>query len=174
MENAGALALILALCLAVYASVISLIAEWKAKPMLALSAERAAYAVWALLTTASGILIYALLQSDFRLAYVFSTSNRELPAIYKFTAWWGGQEGSLLLWSWLLPRLHGRNRLSESAQAQETGTYVIFVSMTTEGVLRQSDLLRRKSLRGMAARQAGLCPARRGGLDPSLCSTGRW
>jgi cytochrome c-type biogenesis protein CcmF len=25
-----------------------------------------------------------------------------MPDVYKFSAWWGGQEGSLLLWSWLL------------------------------------------------------------------------
>lgn len=91
MENVGAIALLVALCLAVYSSVTSLTGKWKAKPTLALSAERSAYAVWILLTAASGILIYALLQSAFQLAYVYSTSNRALPTIYKFTAWWGGQ-----------------------------------------------------------------------------------
>ena len=40
--------------------------------------------------------------SDFRFAYVAEHSNRAMPLLYKFAAWWGGQEGSLLFWSWLL------------------------------------------------------------------------
>jgi cytochrome c-type biogenesis protein CcmF len=39
---------------------------------------------------------------DFRFAYVAEHSNRSMPTLYKFAAWWGGQEGSLLFWSWLL------------------------------------------------------------------------
>ena len=39
---------------------------------------------------------------DFRFAYVAAHCNRTMPILYKFAAWWGGQEGSLLLWSWLL------------------------------------------------------------------------
>ena len=66
------------------------------------SAERAVIGTFLLLSLASGILVYALLTSDFRLAYVAARSNRAMPAVYKFAAWWGGQEGSLLLWSWLL------------------------------------------------------------------------
>ena len=126
------LALTLALCLAVYASLVSLVAEWKAKPLLALSAERAVYAVWALLTTASGALIYALLQSDFRLAYVFSTSNQALPAIYKFTAWWGGQEGSLLLWSWLLSSYAALVVYQNRRGLRHVMPYVVCILMITE------------------------------------------
>jgi cytochrome c-type biogenesis protein CcmF len=47
-------------------------------------------------------LINALITGDFRLAYVAAHSNRSMSWIYKFAAWWGGQEGSLLLWAWLL------------------------------------------------------------------------
>ncbi len=72
------------------------------KPFLIVSGERAVYAIWALITTASGILVYALMTSDFRFSYVAEHSNRTMPLLYKYAAWWGGQEGSLLLWSWLL------------------------------------------------------------------------
>jgi len=102
MENIGALALILSFCLAVYSVVASLVGKWKNRPFLVVSAERAVYAIWGLLTTASGLLVYALLAGDFRLVYVAQNTNREMAAIYKFTAWWGGQEGSLLLWAWIL------------------------------------------------------------------------
>src|SRR6185436_3180181 len=49
-----------------------------------------------------GILVYAFLTNDYRFAYVASNSNRAMSPSYKFAAWWGGQEGSLLLWSWML------------------------------------------------------------------------
>ena len=102
MENIGALAILLAFCFAIYAVIGSVVGKLRKNPFLMLSAERAVYSVWVLLTTAAGILIYSLITGDFRLAYVAAHTNASMPTIYKFTAWWGGQEGSLLLWTWLL------------------------------------------------------------------------
>ena len=102
METLGAFSLLLALCLAAYAFLASVIGGWKQKPFLIESGRRAVYGVFLLLTAASAILVSALLASDFRFAYVAERSNRAMPALYKFAAWWGGQEGSLLLWSWML------------------------------------------------------------------------
>ena len=61
MENIGALAILLAFCFAVYAVVASLAGKWANRPFLVLSAERAVYSIWVLLTTAAGLLIYALI-----------------------------------------------------------------------------------------------------------------
>jgi len=43
-------------------------------------------------------LVWGFLVNDFSLAYVASNSNTATPAIYRFTAVWGGHEGSFLLW----------------------------------------------------------------------------
>ncbi len=102
MENLGSLSILLAFCLAVYALLGSIVGAWRKRPFLILSAERAVYSVWFLLTVAAALVVYALLTSDFRLVYVASNTNRDMPVLFKFAAWWGGQEGSLLLWSWLL------------------------------------------------------------------------
>ena len=102
MENLGALALLLAFCVSLYAIISSVVGRLKNKPFLTLSGERAVLAVWVLITTASGILVYGLMTSDYRMAYVASHTNRDMLPFYKFAAWWGGQEGSLLFWSWLL------------------------------------------------------------------------
>lgn len=102
METLGAFCLLLALCLAAYSFLASTLGGWKRKPFLVESSRRAIYGVFVLLTAASAILVYALLTGDFRFAYVAERSNRAMPALYKFAAWWGGQEGSLLLWSWML------------------------------------------------------------------------
>src|SRR3984957_13570818 len=102
MENLGALAILMAFCVAIYAAIASAVGRARRKPFLIVSGERAVYAVWALITLAAAILIYALMTSDYRMAYVASHTNRDMPLFYKFAAWWGGQEGSLLFWSWLL------------------------------------------------------------------------
>ncbi len=102
MENLGALALLLAFCLAVYTILAALVGKWKDRAYLARSAERGVLVVWGLVSIASGILIYLLFQNDFRLSFIAGHSNRDLSAVYKFAAWWGGQEGSLLFWLWIL------------------------------------------------------------------------
>ena len=102
MEVLGALAILFAFCLSVYAFIGSVVGALRHRPYLQKSAERAVLGVFALVTAASAVLVYSLLVSDFRLAYVTAHSNRAMEAQYKIGAWWGGQEGSLLLWSWLL------------------------------------------------------------------------
>jgi len=102
MENFGSLAILLAFAVAIYAAVASVVGRIENKPFLIASARRAVYSVWVLMTLASGILLHALLTNDFRFSYVYEHSNRALPAVYKFAAWWSGQEGSLIFWSWLL------------------------------------------------------------------------
>ncbi|MCL5677296.1 MAG: heme lyase CcmF/NrfE family subunit [Firmicutes bacterium] len=57
----------------------------------------------ALLTTfATVLLAYQFMASDFSNSYVFNHSATDLPTLYKFSALWAGNEGSLLLWAWLL------------------------------------------------------------------------
>ena len=62
----------------------------------------AIHAVSALLTLAGVTLVVAFLGDDFRLAYVAGYSERALPTGYKLAAFWAGQDGSLLLWAWLV------------------------------------------------------------------------
>jgi cytochrome c-type biogenesis protein CcmF len=66
------------------------------------SSENAAHALGLLLTLASGILLHAFVTGNYSLRYVYEYSDLALPLFYKVAAFWGGQEGSLLLWSWLL------------------------------------------------------------------------
>ncbi len=47
-------------------------------------------------------LVWSVFTNDFSITYILEHSNRALPGPYKFSALWSGQEGSLLLWAWLL------------------------------------------------------------------------
>jgi cytochrome c-type biogenesis protein CcmF len=132
MENIGALAILLAFCFAVYAVIASLAGKWAKRPFLVLSAERAVYTIWILLTVAAGILIHALIQGDFRLAYVAAHSNRAMATVYKFTSWWGGQEGSLLFWSWLLASYSSVMVFRNRRKFRDMMPYVTAILMATQ------------------------------------------
>ncbi|MCC7157844.1 MAG: heme lyase CcmF/NrfE family subunit [Bryobacterales bacterium] len=132
MENLGALSILLAFPLAIYSFLASVAGAWKKRPFLVKSAERAVYAVCFLLTLASALLVYALLTSDFRLAYVAARSNRAMPAVYKFAAWWGGQEGSLLLWSWILSCYSAVVVFTNRAKFRKMMPYVTATLMFTQ------------------------------------------
>jgi cytochrome c-type biogenesis protein CcmF len=113
MATFGSAALIIALGLAVYNLLAGALAlRWIAagKPAwvqisperLADTARRAGIAVFFAVTAAAFALIWSAFTNDFSLTYIIEHSNRALPGPYKFSALWSGQEGSLLLWAWLL------------------------------------------------------------------------
>jgi cytochrome c-type biogenesis protein CcmF len=132
MENLGSLAILLAFSVALYATVASVIGGIRRKPFLVVSGQRAVYSVWVLITLASGILVYSLMTGDFRFAYVAEHSNRSMPALYKFAAWWGGQEGSLLFWSWLLSTYAAVVVFTNRRKHRDMMPYVVGVLTTVE------------------------------------------
>jgi cytochrome c-type biogenesis protein CcmF len=132
MENIGALSVLLAFCFAVYAILASVIGKLTKKPFLTLSAERAVYSIWVLVSIAAGILIYSLMTGDYRMAYVAHYTNRAMPMRYKYTAWWGGQEGSLLFWNWLLASYGAVVVYRNRRKFREIMPYVIAVMMATQ------------------------------------------
>jgi cytochrome c-type biogenesis protein CcmF len=69
---------------------------------LAETARRAGIASFIATSCAAFALVWAAFTNDFSVAYIAEHSNRALPGAYKFAALWSGQEGSLLLWAWLL------------------------------------------------------------------------
>lgn len=71
-------------------------------PALARSGVMASYIVLILMTIGGATLIHAFVIGDFTVKYVAAHSNTELPLLYKVTALWGGHEGSLFLWAWIL------------------------------------------------------------------------
>jgi len=69
---------------------------------LAETARRAGICGFFAVTGAALALIWSVFHNDFSIEYIVEHSNIALPGMYKFAAMWSGQEGSLLLWAWLL------------------------------------------------------------------------
>jgi cytochrome c-type biogenesis protein CcmF len=102
MPEVGRLAICLALIMAAYAVGAALVGGIGRRARVIRSAEHGAYAVFALVAVATVILLRALLQHDFSLEYVAAYSSSSLPTQYTVAALWGGQQGSLLFWAFLL------------------------------------------------------------------------
>ena len=98
MPLLGRAALIVVLGLLLYAAVAGSVAAYRGRRRLLESARNALVGALAATVVASLVLVAALAGRDFRFAYVADLTSRELPLPYALSAFWGGQEGSLLLW----------------------------------------------------------------------------
>ena len=98
----GHYALILALCVALIQGVLPLVGAHQGRREWLMLARPAAQTVFLLLATAFVILAWCFYSNDFSVLYVAEHSNSQMPVMYRLGAVWGGHEGSLLLWVFLL------------------------------------------------------------------------
>ena len=102
VNDFGHFAVATALVLSIVGIVCSLVGVRTARPAWVAVARQAVTANFVLLSIGVGCMIYSYVTQDYSVKYVFSTSNSRLPIFYKIAGLWGGHEGSLLLWAWVL------------------------------------------------------------------------
>jgi cytochrome c-type biogenesis protein CcmF len=100
-------------------------------PAMVESARRAMLLTWPLLTLTAGILIYLLINNHFEVKFVYEVTSRSMPTYLKVTAWWGGQSGSLLFWSWLMSAFASLVTLRKWDRDREFLPWVIVVACVT-------------------------------------------
>ena len=98
----GHYALLLALALASMQAVLPLLGTWRGNGLLMASARSLSVGQFVFVLISLVCLGYAFLHDDFSVQYVANHSNSLLPVQYKISAIWGGHEGSLLLWAFIL------------------------------------------------------------------------
>ena len=98
MADLGTLALLIALAASAYGIIVPHLGVRTDNWNLIRSTQHASTLAFAMVAIASGVLIHALVTSDFSIEYVWETSSTDMPLFYKVTAMWGGLEGSLLFW----------------------------------------------------------------------------
>lgn len=62
------------------------------------SGNRAVYVSFACLLFCAFALVRAAFLQDYSVAYVAQVTERALPSLYKFTSFWAGMNGSMLMW----------------------------------------------------------------------------
>ncbi|MDA2928899.1 heme lyase CcmF/NrfE family subunit, partial [Acidobacteria bacterium AH-259-O06] len=102
MIELGRYCLIASLLFCTYGIVAALVGGVRNHLPLVRSAENSVIAHFVILMVASLCLWYLLLTDEFLVEYVAGYSAADIPTAYKFTAFWGGQKGSLLLWALVL------------------------------------------------------------------------
>jgi cytochrome c-type biogenesis protein CcmF len=98
----GFACLLLALVVCVYGIGASLYGVRSGRVEFSESGRRSVYALAGVLTIAFVVLEIAFLGNNFAFNTVADTSSRTTPALYRAAAVWSSQEGSLLLWAWLM------------------------------------------------------------------------
>ncbi|MFM2139937.1 MAG: cytochrome c-type biosis protein CcmF [Gemmatimonadota bacterium] len=98
----GELSLWIALLMCAWSATLSFAGGRLRRTDLIHSGERGLYAGFGFVVLASAGLWTALLTSDFSVRYVASFTSANLPTIYKISAFWGGQAGSMLFWCLIL------------------------------------------------------------------------
>src|SRR4051795_6350350 len=102
MATVGGACLILCLAVCAYGIGASLYGARTGRRAWVASGRRSVYALAGLTTAAFVVLEIAFLRSDFSFTVVATHSSTTTPGFYRFAAAWSSQEGSLLLWLFLL------------------------------------------------------------------------
>ena len=127
----GYFALCLALVSAGYSVTACVVGARRQNYPLILSGEHAALAHFGLLTVSVLALWGALFTHDFQVQYVAETSNRAMPPFYIMAALWGGQNGSLLFWGWLLSLYTALVVVFHRRRERELMPYVVAILVAT-------------------------------------------
>lgn len=127
----GSAALLIAFIASVFAVVAFIWGKAKGYAELLEAGRNAVFSVFGLITVASLVMIYALVSRDFGVKYVAGYTDRALSLEYTLSAFWAGQEGSLLFWGWLLSLFTVIVILQNKDKHRELMPYVAAVLMIT-------------------------------------------
>jgi cytochrome c-type biogenesis protein CcmF len=114
---------------AAYTFAVSLLAG-RGRPELLPSARAGVYATTALIAVAVCALAYAFQAHDFRIRYVLRYSDRSMPWYYLVASLWGGQDGSLLWWTFLVSGYSSVAAFSLRRRLPELQPYILATLMS--------------------------------------------
>ena len=123
MIDLGHYTLLASLVICSWGSVAGILGGWRENSALGRSAERSVHANFFLLLITSVCLSGLIFTDQFSVRYVASYSSRNMPLLYKFSAFWGGQEGSLLFWALSLSLFSFLAVLFSKRCSQRLGSY---------------------------------------------------
>src|SRR4029450_11817219 len=102
MASLGYYLLLAACVVCAYAAAISVGGARRRSRALIESGIGAFYLVAAIMAAASAVIVYAFATGDYSIRYVQRYSDSAQPLFYKLTSYWGGLDGSIMFWVFLL------------------------------------------------------------------------
>lgn len=131
VANFGYGALVVTLLVSLYGIGAALYGARKNLPAWVESARLAMLLTFPLITLSALCLVYLLVAGRYEIEYVASVTSNSMPLYLRITAWWGGQAGSLVFWSWLLSLFTSAVTLRKWQRDREFLPWVIVVSLVT-------------------------------------------
>ncbi len=102
MASLGTFTILAAFVVSAYAAAAAVAGARRASRRLVESAIGAFYLVAALLTVGTAVIMHAFVTDDYSIKYVQRYSDSIQPFVYKLTSYWGGLDGSIMFWVFLL------------------------------------------------------------------------
>ncbi len=124
-------ALLISFIISLYAIFAAIYGELKKQSRWVDSARRAMLLTFPVITVSAISMIILLVSGNYEVAYVAKVTSDSMPAYLKITAFWGGQAGSLLFWSWLMSAFASLVMLRKWDRDREFLPWVIVVTMIT-------------------------------------------
>ncbi len=139
LAEVGLASLAIAFALAVYAALASTLGARNHSDGAIRSGRNAALLTFPALLLSAAMLVSALLTEQYQISYVYEVTDPRTPALYRVTALWGSQRGSLLFWSLLMSLFtgaaiwlnwRGERRLMPYAIAAMMATLAFFLGLS--------------------------------------------
>lgn len=131
IADIGLIALTIAFLFTVYAACASAYGGLHSQEAWVKSARNASLLTFPLLTVSVVAIVYSLYVLDFSLAYVYDVSSQAMSPFLRITALWGGQQGSILFWAWLMTGFVAAVLLRKWERDRELMPYFIATAMLT-------------------------------------------
>ena len=133
MASLGTFLLFAAFIVCSYAAVVSVVGARRGSRRLVESGIGAFYLITALMTVASAVIVNAFLTNDFSIKYVSRYSDTVQPLFYKLTSYWGGLDGSIMFWVFLLSIFGAIAVYVNRERHRELIPYVVATIATVQG-----------------------------------------
>jgi cytochrome c-type biogenesis protein CcmF len=132
VASLGSFLLLASFVVCAYAGVISVVGARRGSRGLIESGIGAFYLVAALMTAASAVMINAFLTGDYSIKYVVHYSDSVQPLFYKITSYWGGLDGSIMFWVFLLSLFGSAAVFTNRERHRELIPYVVATNATVQ------------------------------------------
>ena len=132
MASLGYYLLLAAFVVSAYAAAMGVAGARRRSRGLVESSIGAFYLVAAIMTAATGVIVHAFLDGNYAVKYVQRYSDSAQPLFYKLTAYWGGLDGSIMFWVFLLSLFGAAAVYVNRDRQRELIPYVVAVISTVQ------------------------------------------
>src|SRR5438874_6282056 len=133
MASLGSALLLATFVVCSYAAVASVAGARRRSRRLIESGIGAFYLIAALMAAGTAVMINAFLTNDYSIKYVAHYSDSVQPLFYKITSYWGGLNGSIMFWVFLLSVFGSAAVWINKERHRELIPYVVATIATVEG-----------------------------------------